>query len=351
MLNYQEHVISDKFDARKALKTLDDLPSNARRVLFILSFNGKLEGTLTDGDIRRGLLSGAEISQSVNRFINKKFSYLKDGEDFQEKIKEFKKQYIFMIPVLDQSLNLIEILDLRKTKTLLPVSAVIMAGGRGERLKPLTDNKPKPMLLVGNKPIIEHNIDRLISFGIKQIYITVKYLKEQIMEYFGDGSQKGISIKYIQENEPLGTIGSLAYIDDFEQENILVMNSDLLTNIDFEDFYAFFKQKKADMLLASIPYEVNIPYAVLKTDNFKVQEFSEKPTYTYYSNGGIYLFNANLKSKLIKGMHYNATDLMATIIEEDDKSLVHFPLLGYWLDIGKHQDYLKAQEDVKRLHL
>ena len=129
------------------------------------------------------------------------------------------------------------------------------------------------------------------------------------------------------------------------------MNSDLLTNINFEDLFVFYKDKGADMVLASIPYEVSIPYAVLKTDGEEVRSFSEKPTYTYYSNGGIYIIKRNLKDLITKGEHYNATDLMDEIIKDDSKKLAHFPLLGYWLDIGKHEDFLKAQQDVKKIQL
>ena len=207
------------------------------------------------------------------------------------------------------------------------------------------------MLKVGEKPIIEHNIDRLISYGIKEIYISVNYHKEQIMDFFGDGSAKGISIKYIEENEPLGTLGCLSLIDDISEENLLVMNSDLLTNIDFEDFYQFFIEKHADMVLASVPYIVSVPYAVLETEQQRVKSFSEKPTYTYYSNGGIYLIKTKLKSKLRKGVFYNATDLMEEVLQESETSLVHFPILDYWLDIGKHQDFTKAQEDIKSVRM
>ncbi len=224
-----------------------------------------------------------------------------------------------------------------------------MAGGRGDRLRPLTDSAPKPMLKVGDKPILEHNLDRLISFGVSDIYISVKYMKEQIMDYFGNGENKGIKITYIEEDVPLGTLGALSLIEKLEHDDILVMNSDLLTNIDFEDFFNFYKSESATMALASIPYVVNIPYAVIQTDHHKVQSFSEKPSYTYYSNGGIYLMNAKLKGLIVRGEFFNATDLMDLVISDAKLSLVHYPLLGYWLDIGKHQDFVKAQEGIKHI--
>ncbi|MFT6716157.1 MAG: dTDP-glucose pyrophosphorylase [Saprospiraceae bacterium] len=351
MVNEEQHLISVNISAREALQSLENLPPHAKRTLFLVSQERKLLGTLTDGDIRRGLLSGLEISEEAEKFINKKFKYLTNQAIDVDKIKDFKSLDITLVPILDENGCLVQVLDLKKTKTVLPVSALIMAGGRGQRLQPLTDATPKPMLLVGGKPIIEYNVDRLISFGIKEIFISVKYLKEQIMDYFGDGSSKGVKIRYIEETEPLGTLGCLSLVQDLAEETLLVMNSDLLTNIDFEKFFKFFKESGADMSLVSIPYTVNVPYAVLETENYNVKAFSEKPSYTYYSNGGIYLMKSAFKNRLEKNVFYNATDLMDEMIDEDGKALTHFPLLDYWLDIGKHQDFLQAQEDIKKIHI
>jgi NDP-sugar pyrophosphorylase family protein len=226
-----------------------------------------------------------------------------------------------------------------------------MAGGIGERLKPLTDTLPKPMLIIGEKPIIEHNIDRLIGFGVKNFYISVRYLKEIIMSYLGDGSSKGVKIHYIEELNPLGTIGAITKLDQISHDDILVMNSDILTNIDFEDFYNSYKLQNSDMMLASIPYIVAVPYAVLNTKDQFIKSFEEKPNYTYYSNGGIYLMKFSLKNKLAYGEFCNATDLMNTLLQEKNNGLTHYPILGYWLDIGKHSDYLKAKEDIMHINL
>lgn len=351
MMGCEGHIINKNQLARVALKCLDQLPVNVSKTLFVVDNDQKLIGTLTDGDIRRGLINEYEISEPVERFMNTGFRYLNEENPSVELIKSFRQFGIKQIPVVNEKFQIIQILDLNKVKTVLPVTVVIMAGGRGERLKPYTDIVPKPLLKVGSKPILEHNIDRLISFGITEIFVSVKYLKEQIMEYFGDGTSKGISISYIEENEPLGTLGSLSLIDKTKYDDILVMNSDLLTNIDFEDFYNFYKQTNAIMALASIPYQVKVPYAVLETDEHKVSAFKEKPTYTYYSNGGIYLLRSDLKASIEKGIYFNATDMMEKVLADNAYNLIHYPLLGYWLDIGNHADYTKAQEDIKHLNL
>lgn len=351
MNNTKEHIVNVDAEARVALRALDLLKDFVSRTLFVVNNSHMLVGTLTDGDIRRGLLSGLEISQTIELFMNSNFKFLKSSQDNIAIIKEYKRNGIQLVPLIDDNFQLLEVIDLTKTKTLLPVTALIMAGGRGERLSPFTDTCPKPMLKVGNKPIIEHNIDRLIACGISEIFISVKYLKEQIMDYFGNGSSKGIKINYIEENVALGTLGALSMMENFSYQDLLVMNSDLLTNIDFEDFFSFYKECNACMVLASIPYVVNVPYAVLDTNGSSVRSFSEKPTYTYYSNGGIYLLKASLKKYVTKGSFYNATDMMDSLIHDEKHHLIHYPLLGYWLDIGKHQDFIKAQEDIKHINL
>ena len=170
------------------------------------------------------------------------------------------------------------------------------------------------------------------------------------MDYFGDGSSRGIRITYLEETDPLGTLGALSMIKKISHDDILVMNSDLLTNINFEDFYQFYKSQAASMAVTSIPYEINVPYAVLGIKNHEVISFEEKPVYTYYSNGGIYLMQFGLQVFAKKQEFFNATDLMDIIINDIDHKLVHYPLLSYWLDIGKHADYIRAQEDIKHLN-
>lgn len=351
MIDLHTNILHVEQEARVALRTFDKLSHSTSRTLFIIDSNKRMVGSLTDGDIRRGLLNGLEISQPISFYMNSDFKFILDSEKNNFKlIKSLRQREIFLIPVLDSEKRITQILDLRKIHTMLPVSALIMAGGRGERLKPFTDNIPKPMLIIGDKPIIEHNIDRLIKYGVKQIFISVKYLKDQLMDYFGDGSSKGISIKYIQEDEPLGTLGCLSLINEIENDDIIVMNSDILTNIDFEDFFEFYKESNSKMVVASVPYIVKIPYAVLETEHNNVKSFVEKPTYTYYSNGGIYILDFGLKNYMEYNAFYNATDLMDRLLLEASSSLSHYPLLCYWLDIGKQQDYIKAQEDIKHLN-
>lgn len=347
MKHYHDHIILASIDAREALRRLDGLKEFAERALFLVDENGVLKGSLTDGDIRRGLLRGLEISHTVESFSFADCKRLKQDQFDPALLKQWRERNILLIPVVDSKGVLVDIINLNHTRTILPITAVIMAGGKGERLRPLTETVPKPMLHVGSKPIIEHNIDRLIQFGVREIYISINYLGDQIKNYFGDGSSKGISIRYVEETEPLGTIGALSLIPEFEEETIFLINSDLLTNIDLEQFYTNHHDAGANMSVASIPYRVQVPYAVLEAQDERVLGFVEKPGYNYHVSAGMYLIARDaLRQWLPKKGFYNATDFMEKLIAEQGK-LIHYPHTGYWLDIGKYADYIKAQEDIK----
>jgi NDP-sugar pyrophosphorylase family protein len=298
--------------------------------------------------MRRGFLQGLNFENGITEFMNKDFIYLKRNKYSVSDLDEFRKRAIKMIPVVDDDFNLLRIADFVQKKSLLPIDAVLMAGGRGERLKPLTDEIPKPMLMIGDKPIIEHNIDRFVEYGVHHIYISVNYKSDNIINHFNDGKRKNIDIKYLKENEPLGTIGALSLMPELQHDTVLVMNSDLLTNIDLEEFYRDFEKSGALMSIATIPYTVSIPYAVLELEQDKVISLREKPNYTYYSNGGIYLLKKEATKLIPDNKFFNATDLIELLISMG-KKVISFPLLGYWLDIGKPEDFKKAQEDFKHI--
>jgi NDP-sugar pyrophosphorylase family protein len=204
------------------------------------------------------------------------------------------------------------------------------------------------MLVVGEKPIIETNIDRLYSYGIDNISLSVNYLSSVIENYFGNGQTKDLNLSYVKETIPLGTIGSITLCSSFAKNDILVMNSDLLTTIDFEDLYKTYKNSNADIIVACIPYQVSLPYGVIETDQSRVISIKEKPTYTYYSNAGIYLFKRDIIRNIPLNEYYNATDLLEDSIKKG-LNVINYPVLNYWLDIGKHDDFIKAQEDIKHL--
>jgi len=342
------HLIKNTQSVRDALKQLDQLAIDA--ILFVINDNGLLEGSLTDGDLRRGFIKGLGFEDSLLKYIQANPKVIKKNAYSINEIIAFREKNFMILPVVDDDGQIVNVINLKHKKSYLPVDAIMMAGGRGERLRPLTDSIPKSLLKVGGKPIIEHNIDRLNDFGVDDIWISVRYLGEQIESYFKDGTDKSVSIKYIHEKEALGTAGAIALVEGLIHDTILVMNSDLLTNINFEDLYLFFNYHNADFAVACIPYQVNVPYAVMDTVDQLVIGLKEKPSYTHYSNAGIYLMKREVLDLIPKGSFYNATDLIEELIKKE-KKVVAYPLIGYWLDIGQHDDYKKAQEDIKMLNL
>jgi NDP-sugar pyrophosphorylase family protein len=231
--------------------------------------------------------------------------------------------------------------------TKLPIDAVLMAGGKGERLRPLTEKTPKPLLKVGDKAIIDHNIDRLINYGVEHISVTVNYLKEQIEDHFAI-PRKGIQVQTVREPKFLGTIGSIKFVTEFYNDTVLVMNSDLFTNINYEDFYLHFKEHDSEMSVAAVPYTVSVPYGIFDLEGRDIQGLIEKPTYNYYANAGIYLIKKNALEEIPEGTFFNATDLIEKLIAEG-KKVIRFPLNGTWIDIGNPQEYQKANELVKHM--
>jgi len=344
MRHYKEHLIPTGTTIREALKVLDKLAKDA--ISFVVDEKDTLLGSLTDGDVRRGLIKGAELEQPVDDIIQSHPRSLRKGEQDIEKVIEYRENNFKVIPILDKDDRVVNVVNFGVLKSYLPIDVVVMAGGKGTRLRPLTEKTPKPLLKVGEKPILEHNIHRLSLFGMDDFWISVNYLGEQIEEHFGNGNGNNLNINYVWEDEPLGTIGSVSKIHNFLHDYVLVTNSDILTNLDYEDFFLRFKEEEADFAVVTIPYKVDVPYAVLETTNGHVMSFKEKPTYTYYSNGGIYLMKREITDRIPKNSFYDTTDLMESLIDEG-KKVLSYPLNGYWLDIGKPEDYEKAQEDIK----
>lgn len=347
MNTFRKHLLKQGSTIREALARLDFLAKDA--IIFVVTEDNRLKGSLTDGDVRRGLLNGVTIDQLVDEIIQPSPRFIRKGDHDLGKVIEYRENNFRIIPILDQYDKVVNVINFRELKSYLPVDAVIMAGGRGKRLSPLTDTVPKPLLKIGEKPIIEYNLDRLTLYGIDDFWICLKYLGKQIEIWGGDGRDKNISMQYVYEDEPLGTIGSVALIDNFGHEYILVANSDILTNIDYEHFFLDFLKQEADFSVVTIPYAVDIPYAVLETNNGSVLNFREKPTYTYYSNGGIYLMKRDVINFIPPHKHFNATDLIEVLLKAGRK-VSSYPLAGYWLDIGRNEDYLKAQKDINTIN-
>lgn len=343
----KDHTINRRVTLLKALEQINSLAPEPL-VLFVLDDENRMVGTLTDGDSRRALIGGSSVEDKVEKIMHCNFNYMKIEEiDDVRDLKRQKELKMKLVPVLDRDMHIVEIINLEKYKTRLPIDAVLMAGGKGERLRPLTEKTPKPLLKVGDKAIIDHNIDRLISYGVKHINVTVNYLGEQLEEHFqiprGD-----VKVQTVREPQFLGTIGSIRFVKEFHNDTVLVMNSDLFTNINYEDFYLHFKEHNADMSVAAVPYTVSVPYGIFDLNGRVIKGLIEKPTYNYYANAGIYLIKRNALDLIPDDQFFNATDLIEKLISEG-KIVIRFPLNGTWIDIGNPQEYQKANELVKHL--
>jgi dTDP-glucose pyrophosphorylase len=341
-----KHLIDKNESVQIAIKRLDELAIDA--ILFVLDQDKKLVGSLTDGDVRRGLIKGFQIDSEVNQIMNGEPKKLFHNNLNILKAKEYREKNYKIVPIVNENNEIVEILNFRLTKTRLPIDVVIMAGGRGSRLLPLTEKVPKPLLKVGDKSIIERVIDGLVKYGVKNIDISINYLGHLIKKEFGDGSSKGLNIKYIEESEELGTIGALALKNSFECPYTLVLNSDILTSIDYEDYFLDFLDKKADISAVGIPYKLDIPYGIFELNEHRITKINEKPTFTYLSNGGIYLFRSEIIQQIPKGKPCLATEFIEELIQNNN-TVITYALLDYWLDIGNPSDFKRAQLDIKHL--
>ena len=342
------HIISQESSLLEALKQINSLAPSPL-VLFVVDDEQRMVGTLTDGDSRRALIKGASVNDKASEIMHHNFNFLRKGvDDDVQHLHQQRDLQMKLVPILDDGNHIVDIIDLERYISRLPIDAVLMAGGKGERLRPLTEKTPKPLLKVGEKCIIDHNVDRLISYGIHHINVTVNYLKEQIEEHYQE-PRNNVKIRTVREPKFLGTIGSIKFVPSFYNDTVLVMNSDLFTNIDYEDFFLHFKEHDAEMSVAAVPYNVSIPYGILDLDGRNIKGLLEKPQYNHYANAGIYLIKRRALDEIPTDSFFNATDLIEKMISQG-KRVIRYPLNGTWIDIGNPQEYQKAKDLVNHLH-
>lgn len=341
------HIINGKATIRETLTALNELSGDSM-TLFAEDEDGKLIGSVTDGDIRRALIAGHTTDDIASEIAFRNFISLTIDASPEERyrtVAKARERRINLLPVLSNGI-LIDIIDLRKLKSAIPADAVLMAGGRGERLRPLTLETPKPLLKVGGKPIIDYNIESLRHYGVNDIYVTVNYLKDQIIDHFADPKWNGI-VHCIEEPCRLGTIGSVALIDTFSQDYVIVMNSDLLTNINFERLWQHHVASGAVLTMATIPYTVSVPFAILKTEGDRVTGLEEKPTFNHFANAGVYIIDRNVLGNIKRGEYLDAPDFVESLIAKGLK-VSHFAIEGTWIDIGSPDDFRYANEVTSR---
>ena len=342
----RKYIISETASVRDALVAINNITHDGE-LLIVVNAAQQMVGSLTDGDIRRGLLARAELTDTIHKIMHRDFKFIKQEDYDVAHLKSFRDRRIMFIPILDAENHVVDVVNLQKFKSKLPIDAVLMAGGKGERLRPLTEKIPKPLLEVGGKCIIDHNVDRLRSYGVQYVNVTVNYLGEQLEEHFST-PRDGVQVRTFREPKFLGTIGSIKFVDTFYNDTVLVMNSDLFTNIDYEDFFLHFQMHDAEMSVAAVPYNISIELGILDLDGRNIKGLIEKPKYNYYANAGIYLIKKRALAEIPKDTFFHATHLVEKLIAQD-KKVIRYPLNGTWIDIGTLQEYERAKELVKHL--
>lgn len=307
----------------------------------------RLLGVITDGDIRRGILRGVTLDAPVSSVMNAHPAVLRLSAGREDALALMSKLRIRQIPVLDADRRIAGVhhLDTPGESPDHPGNwAVIMAGGLGTRLHPHTQTTPKPMLPIGGKPLLEIIIQNLVAQGFSRVYLSVHHMAEVFKEHFGDGSNHGVDIRYIEEKTRLGTAGALALLPEKPPGPFVVMNGDLLTSVNFRNLIDYHHETRGLCTMCVRDYRIQIPYGVVETADGLVSGISEKPTKSFFVNAGIYVIDPSLLSRLQSGKHLDMTTLIETVIA-DRGQVNSFPIHEYWLDIGQVDDLQRARDE------
>ena len=343
--------ISPGHTIRAAMKCVD---RGSCGIALVVDQERRLLGTITDGDARRAVIAGTDLESPVSELLKKKINtpYFRPvtahpETDRKALIALMHEHSLRQVPILDNYGTVVDLVmldDLIPTQD-LALQAVIMAGGMGTRLRPLTEDLPKPMLPVGGKPLLERVIEQLKQVGIRRVNVTTHYKREKISDHFGDGSAYGVELNYVNEGKPLGTGGALGLMGA-PRETMLVINGDILTQVDFRAMLAYHQENRADMTVAVRQYEIKVPYGVIECEGTRVCTLKEKPQMHFLVNAGIYLLEPKVYEFIPNGEHFNMTDLIQRLLDSD-QIVVSFPIIEYWLDIGQLSDYEQAQKFIK----
>ncbi len=341
--NWQDITVKKTAILKEAMNILNTFAS---RIVLVSEENDRLIGTITDGDIRRGLLRGLTLTSNVAEVMNCS-PLVATLDQTQDSIQNLLQQHsILAIPIVDETKKIIgleTINSINATKN-MDVDVVLMAGGFGKRLQPLTEHTPKPMLPLGTKPILEHIIEDFVAQGFKNFYISTYYKSDIIKDYFKDGQTFGANIQYIEEDEPLGTAGVLYLLKDKIKSSFIVMNADLLVKVNFKNLIEFHENHHTLATMCVRLSSHQVPYGVVELEDLVVKSISEKPNYSYFISAGIYCFNKQVFNYINKKEYLDMPTLFQTIINEQNN--VHaFPIHEYWIDIGRVDHLNRARED------
>jgi len=348
MAKWQDAIIRDFDSIEKAATLLENL---SLRIVFVVDESSRLIGTVTDGDIRRGILNHLNLNDPVSSVMNKNPTSFPEDESREAILGAMRREDILQIPLVDSSgkITSVEFLQELAHTQRHPNAVVIMAGGLGSRLRPLTNTVPKPMLRIGDTPMLARIVSQLVNAGFSRLFLSIGYKGEIIRKYFGDGSTWGAEIEYLQEDEPHGTAGALTLLPKSAREHpILVMNGDILTTVDFPELVRSHTNDQSQVTVCIREFEWQIPYGVVQTEGTRCVALEEKPVKKIFVNAGIYVLSPSALPRDTKSIRLDMPELINRQLQDNFKIGV-FPIHEYWLDIGVMEQLEKAQTDVKTL--
>lgn len=346
MKDWQKALISPLVTIKEALQLIDD---SSMQIAIIVDEANRLLGIVTDGDLRRGIIKGISLDEPVTTIMNSTPITAGINNKQREILALMKQRQIRHIPILNHERVMVglEVLEHVLNHQQRKANWVfIMAGGLGLRLRPLTNDYPKPLLKVGSKPILETVIENLSEYGFYRIYLLVNYKAEMIKEYFGEGARFGVEIRYIHEDKKLGTAGGLSLITGNFSEPIIVMNGDILTKLNFLQLLEFHNKVKPQITMCIRQYGYQVPYGVVKIDKNSLIDIEEKPLQQFFVNAGIYVLDPSVLKLVPKDTYFDMTSLIKKI---NDNKVAVFPIREYWLDIGKIEDFNRANSEYNEV--
>lgn len=344
--------VSSTASLQEAIRQINE---NSSGIVLVVDEQKHLIGTITDGDVRRAILANIDLGASLKVVLEQKSGteYAKPFFGMVDQTKQLyldllKKHHLSHLPILNESNQVVGLItsDEFIVESLDSVDAVVMAGGRGTRLFPLTKNLPKPMLSVGETPLLEIIIKQLVSVGIKQVNVSTHHKPEKIKKHFGNGQNFGVNLSYVSEDRPLGTAGALGLMK-VPEGTLLVVNGDILTQVNYRAMLQFHRENQADLTVAVRQYALKVPYGVIECEGTLVKSLKEKPIVNFFVNAGIYLLEPSAHRHIPTEEHYHMTDLIENLIQKG-KKVISFPVHEEWLDIGSHTEYQLAQQEIHK---
>ena len=339
--------LSNTSTIKEALSIID---KGSMQIAIVVDDDDKLIGTVTDGDIRRGLLKGLSLDSSIETIIFRTPTVANINDTKEEILKKAIAKKLLQMPIVDSENRVIGIKRIEELvkPSIKQNKVILMVGGLGTRLRPLTEEMPKPMLKVGNKPILQTIVEKFAEYGFINFILCVNYKSDIIKEYFGDGSSFGVNIDYIFEEDRMGTAGALSLLKEHPKEPFFVMNGDLLTNVNFELLRDYHTYANSDATMCVREYTFQVPYGVVNIKNDDILSIEEKPSYKSFISAGIYMLSPNILEQIPKNKYFDMPTLFELLIK-NHKIVKSFPVYDYWIDIGRIDDYDKANLDYSRL--